>query len=306
MEYLHYISQNTRDFLTQQYPDRTPEWTSAFSGEVERLIEKWKLSLSCHELNSRFGAILYGTSEIYGDVAVKVVPWFCSRLETEVYCYRHLPYREMCALYDVDMKMGALLLKYVPPRADADRAAMESVFSSLYAQRMRFDGESCALPRYEDVLSNVLSTAESAVKRLGDARLDAFLPSIARAAETMRSFDGFGRYVIHGDAHEYNILSGGDACVLIDPLGYVAPFCFEYARYLGTAMKETALSNGELASLVNRVLPRGESANRALDAFAVDVTLRACNTFIEGNTREEIRAGGDWARRAWRYRDALI
>ena len=306
MEYLHYISQNTRDFLTQQYPDRTPEWTSAFSGEVERLIEKWKLSLNCHELNSRFGAILYGTSDIYGEVAIKIVPWFCSRLETEVYCYRHLPYREMCTLYDVDMSMGALLLKYVPPRADADRAAMEGVFSSLYAQRLRFDGSACALPRYEDVLSQVLATAESAVKRSDDARLRPFLPCVARAAETMRAFDGEDRYVIHGDAHEYNLLSSGDTCVLIDPLGYVAPFCFEYARYLGTAMKETALSDGDLASLLGRVLPRGESAQRALDAFAVDVTLRACNTFIEGNTYEEICAGGDWARRAWAYRDTLI
>lgn len=305
MAYLHYISRNTRDFLSQQYPDRTPEWINAFSGEVDRLSEKWGLSLSCHEKNSRFGAILYGESKAYGDVAVKIVPWFCSRLETEVYCYRRLPYREMCPLYDVDMKMGALLLKFVPPSQDAGCASREAVFLSLYEQRLPYDGEKSALPRYENVLSQVLSTAENAVKSENDPRLRPFLPSIRRAAETMQNFADAERYVIHGDAHEYNMLTDQCGCVLIDPLGYIAPFDFEYARYFGTAMKEACLSNDEMASLIRRVLPRNANTKSALDAFAVDVTLRACNTFIEGNTYEEICFGGDWARRAWEYRDAL-
>ena len=306
MEYLHFISQNTRDFLSQQYPDKTPEWLLSFGGELERLVDKWELTLNGHEMNSRFGAILYGTSRIYGEVAVKIIPRFCSRLETEVYCYRHLPYREMCTLYDVDMQMGALLLKFVPPSADAARGARERLFISLYEQRMRFDGGSCVLPRYENVLSQVLSTAKNAVKRARDEKLNPFLSSIQRAEETAQNFINAERYVIHGDAHEYNMLVGECGCVLIDPLGYIAPFDFEYARYFGTAMKEHNLSNDEMLALVNRVLPRGASVKNALDAFAVDVTLRACNTFIEGNTRDEICFGGDWARRAWQYRDALI
>lgn len=90
-----------------------------------------------HEPCSRFGAILYGASARYGRVAVKVVPWFSPRLKTEVFCYRHLPYREMCPLYDVDEKLGAMLLRYVPAANSADHAPRERVFRSLYEQRRR-------------------------------------------------------------------------------------------------------------------------------------------------------------------------
>ena len=126
-----------------------------------------------------------------------------------------------------------------------------------------------------------------------------------RALNAMETFRDSERYLIHGDAHEYNMLVEDGGCVLIDPLGYVAPIEFEFARYLGTAMKKHPLSNAEMDALVSRILPGGVDRARALSAFAIDTTLRGCNTFIEGNTCEEIVFGGSWAARAWDYADAL-
>ena len=70
-------------------------------------------------------------------------------------------------------------------------------------------------------------------------------------------------------------------------------------------MKKHPLSNAEMDALVSRILPGGVDRARALSAFAIDTTLRGCNTFIEGNTCEEIVFGGSWATRAWNYADAL-
>ncbi len=299
------ISANTVSYLTQQFPAEAPAWLAAFPGELKRICEKWAFTPEGHEPFSRFGAILYGTSARCGRVAVKVVPWFSPRLKSEIYCYRRLPYREMCPLYDVDERLGAMLLRYVPAADCADRASRERVFRSLYAQRRPAAPDEKMLPRYEDVLTDVLSNARAVVTAKNDARLSPFLPSIERALTAMEAFRDSERYLIHGDAHEYNMLVEDGGCVLIDPLGYVAPIEFEFVRYLGTAMKENPLSNAQMGALVSRILPGEVDRARTLTAFAIDTTLRGCNTFIEGNTYEEIVFGGKWAARAWDYADAL-
>lgn len=305
MPYLQSVSANTRDYLFQQFPQLTPAWLASFNDGVQALVDKWQLSFSAHEHSSRFGAILYGTSALFGDVALKIVPGFSPRLRAEIACYRELPYREMCPLYAADEDLGALLLRYVPPIQANRSASREAVFRRLYAQRRPFLPEDEALlslfPRYEAVLKDVLARARREVESQRDENLLPFLPSIELALDKMENFAAQPRFVIHGDAHEYNMLMDGENCVLIDPLGYIAPFEFEYARYLGTAMKSTSLSRDEMASLLKRLLPAQADPGQALAAFAIDVTLRACNTFIEGNTYEEICQGADWAHRAWRY-----
>lgn len=300
-EYNRFISRGTVSYLLQQFPEHAHAWLTDLPGEILKLSEKWKLEYTGHELNSRFGTILYANSAVYGEVAVKIVPWFSPRLESEILCYRLLPYKEMCRLLDVELSLGAMLLRYVHPVKDADGALRERVFSSLYQARTPACGE-IALPRYEEVLENVLNNAET--EAVNDQRLSHYLSSIDKARNAVKLFEAEPKYIIHGDAHEYNMITDGKGCVLIDPLGYIAPFAFEYARYLGTAMKRTELSDEAFFRLVERVLPEGENIEKCLTAFAIDVTLRAGNTFIEGNTFDEIVFAGYWAQRAWRYLEA--
>lgn len=305
MAYHSCISEGTVSYLTQQFPREAPAWLEAFPDELKRICKKWSFTPEGHEPHSRFGAILYGTSAHCGRVAVKVVPWFSPRLKSEIFCYRQLPYREMCPLYDADEQLGAMLLRYVPASGRADVASRERVFRSLYEQRRPAAPNENALARYENVLTDVLSHARNIVAASKDPLLASFLPSIDRALAAMEDFRSCERYLIHGDAHEYNMLVEDGGCVLIDPLGYVAPIEFEFARYLGTAMKEHPLTNAEMNALVSRILPEEVNRARAMTAFAIDTTLRGCNTFIEGNTYEEIVFGGQWAARSWRYADAL-
>ena len=103
------------------------------------------------------GAIaLFG--EKYGKVAVKIVPWFSPRLQGEVYCYPHLPYKEMCPLFAVDEKLGAMLLKYVEihdnpdPDKKMERIVLKGDIPSpanppsgcRFRTRCRFATEACA------------------------------------------------------------------------------------------------------------------------------------------------------------------
>lgn len=306
MAYSHFISQSTENYLRSQFPIETTHWMSTFDAQVMRLIDKWKLTLSGHEALSRFGTIFYAHSEPYGDVAVKIVPHFSPRLEGEIACYRALPYVEMCPLYDVDEVMGALLLKFVRcERARPIAEVQERVFSSLRAQRKRACSERGHFDDYCEVLESVLSNAERELKLRKDDELNALNKSISRAREAMRIFDADERYIIHGDAHEYNMLTEADACVLIDPLGYTAPFVFEYARYIGTKLKPAPLAPETLSALITRLLPPEEDRRRALWAMGVDTTLRSANTFIEGNTYQEILESVNWAERAWQSVDAL-
>jgi hypothetical protein len=237
---------------------------------------------------------------------VKIVPWFSPRLQGEVYCYRHLPYREMCPLYAVDEKLGAMMLKYVPGAESSDPDRKEAAIAALYAQRrIATDEDKAHVPYYEDVLAQVSANALREIARTGDAGYAHLALSIDRAEKAMAAFADSERYLIHGDAHAYNILAEGDACLMIDPLGYVAPFAFEWARYLGTAIKESDMSPEAFHALTLRLTQQNLPLETALRAFAIDTTLRACNTFIEGNTHAEICLAADWAQRAWTYYDAL-
>ena len=121
----------------------------------------------------------------------------------------------------------------------------------------------------------------------------------------MSAFDGEERCLIHGDAHAFNLLAEGDSCLMIDPLGYVAPFAFEWARYLGTAMKEKDIPQDDFRAMALRLSGGNAPLETVTRAFAIDTTLRACNTFIEGNTYEEICFAADWAKRAWDVCDAI-
>ena len=306
MTYHDYISDATLHYLMQQYPTHTPGWLKTFQQEVHRLEVQWGVTIEGYERDSRFGTILYGQSAEYGPVALKIVPWFSPRLMGEVYCYRHLPYREMCPLYAVDEKLGAMLLHYVPLTGNTDPARKEAALAALYDQRRAATAEDEKhVSRYEEVLAEVSANALREIARTGDAGYAHLALSIDRAEKTMAEFAGHGRCLIHGDAHAFNILEEGEHCQLIDPLGYVAPFAFEWARYLGSAVREKVLPPEEFRAMALRIIRDQIPLADILRAVAIDTTLRACNTFIEGNTYEEICQAADWARRAWDYYDAL-
>ncbi len=306
MNYHDYISGAALHCLMQQYPAHTPAWLASFQQEVHRLEEQWGVTIDGCEQDSRFGAILYGRSTQYGPVAMKIVPWFSPRLMGEVYCYRHLPYKEMCPLYAVDEALGAMLLRYVPAAEASAPAAKEAALAALYDQRRPAtkDDEN-HVRRYEQVLAEVSANALQEIARTGDAGYAHLALSIDRAEKAMADFARHERCLIHGDAHAFNILEEAAQCLLIDPLGYVAPFAFEWARYLGTAIKEEALAPEDFRAMALRITRNHIPLAEMLRTVAIDTTLRACNTFIEGNTYAEICQAADWARRAWDYYDAL-
>lgn len=306
MLYHESISPATLQYLMQQYPEHAPGWLASFDEEVRRLENMWGVTVEGHEKDSRFGTILYGTSEKYGPVAMKIVPWFSPRLLGEMYCYQHLPYKEMCPLYAVDEKLGAMLLKYIPAAESSDPDRKEAAIAALYDQRCIATEEDMAnVPHYEDVLAQVSANALGEIARTGDAGYAHLALSIDRAEKAMAAFAGSERCFIHGDAHAFNLLETEEGCLLIDPLGYVAPFPFEWARYLGTAMKEKPMPVEAFRQLALRLSGGNAPLQEVLLAFAIDVTLRSCNTFIEGNTYQEICFAADWAKRAWDYVDAL-
>ena len=307
MLYHELISPVTLQYLMQQYPEYTPGWLASFDGEVRRLEEMWGVTVEGHERDSRFGTILYGRSEKYGPVAMKIVPWFSPRLMGEVYCYQHLPYKEMCPLYAVDEKLGAMLLKYVPAMENSDPDRKEATIAALYAQRRLATAlDTAHVPHYEDVLAQVSANALQEIARTSDPGYAHLALSIDRAEKAMVAFAGSERCLIHCDAHAFNLLEEENGCLLIDPLGYVAHFAFEWARYLGTAMKEKPLPVETFRQMALRLSGGNAPMEEVLHAFAIDTTLRACNTFIEGNTYQEICFAADWAKRAWDYVDALM
>lgn len=299
------ISQGTKAFLTDRYPLYAADWIDRFPQNVEQLCDRWQFTPDGYESGSRFGAILYGVSETYGRCAMKLIPYFCERLETEIACYRMLPYREMCAMYDCETEIGALLLQYVESEPAAP--AIAHVFEGFIPQRRRADDEcvKAGIPRYERVLATVTDNALREIGLRGDETLMPLQASIVRAKDAMKRFRNHDRYLIHGDIHRHNMIVSGGKVSVIDPLGYIAPFAFEFTRFLGTEIKEYGMTAETLAESLDRMRADILGITDVTDALGIDTTLRACNTFIEGDTIESIRNGVRWARDAWRYGDEI-
>ena len=304
MEFRKYISPATESYLVSNFHEQAQAWLDSFDSNVAALMDRWETEFACHEGDSRFGAILYGRSAKYGDVAIKIIPVFSERLKGEIECYRRLKYPEMCRLYDVDTRVGALLLKQIQVDFESAEDIKLRMFKTLHQNRVK--GGAKEFPLYSDVVKSVLANALKEVGASNDEALKLFEPSIYRALDTLDGFMDAEIYLVHGDAHGANMLISGGNCVLIDPLGYNAPFEIEYSRYLGSAIKFTNMTPAELAGIMDKMLPENADFKRALDAFAIDTTLRGCNTFIEGDTPEAVRYGAVWADNAWNLREKLL
>ena len=129
------IEENTISYLISNYGQEAQKWISNIENIVELLSNKWHLSIIGSEPSARFGCILYGKSEIYGDIVLKLVPPCCSRLEQEILCYEKLSYSNMVTLYDYDLDLGGFLLRRIFNRPIESLEPISVLFNTMYFQR---------------------------------------------------------------------------------------------------------------------------------------------------------------------------
>jgi|AGTN01.3.fsa_nt_gi 4-diphosphocytidyl-2-methyl-D-erithritol synthase len=224
-------------YLYKNYPADMDKWLKKLDFIVDELFEKWKIISYRLNENSHFGVVLFAESKIYGDVVVKIIPPFIERFEREMNSYKFISDNVLCKLYDIDIKNCALLIKLASPGTYMDfnnngKVYIKKLFDTAVFEKKIYGGN--IFPRYFDKLTEKLNQLdwvsykkEIIVKYVTDANekyKDIFADDI--------------NFLIHGDLHKYNILLDGDKLIAVDPIGFLAPIEFEFARYIGTILTE--------------------------------------------------------------------
>lgn len=294
------ISRRTYRFLIRNYKEEAEIWMDHINDIILELCEKWNMTITGQEEQSQFGCILYGKSN-GTDVVLKLIPPCCSRLRDEISCYFYLPYSSMVELYAYDLKLGGFLLKRIRNYPIKDLGKIASIFHTMYSERRV--AKEAGSNSYGMRFRESLRTAEDAISGCSDEKIRGFLQYIARAENAYSTMEGNPAYLLHGDAHIHNILDDGQNLFLIDPIGYVGPFEIEYARFLGTYIRENNLYHTSLKDLIRLVCGDDCPIENISCALGYDVTMRACNTFMEGNTDLEILDAILWSEKIWKMID---
>lgn len=294
------INKETYSFLIHNYGDQARVWLDSINDVISKLCQKWNIVITDYEEHSRFGCILYGVGNDT-EVVLKLVPPCCHRLQDEINCYFELPYSSMVKLYAYDLELGGFLLKRIRDIPILKLDGIAKLFHTMYGERQLI--KSTEITPYKVPFYESLKNAWDTICNRSDAVLKDFLPYIARAKKAFSMVENNPCYLLHGDAHIHNILDDGQNIFLIDPIGYAGPFEIEYARFIGTYIRENDLYHASLKDLVSLVCGDYSPIEDIYLALGYDVTMRACNAFIEGDTESQILDAILWAEKIWKLID---
>ncbi len=297
------VSSETIDYLISNYGDDAKKWIDNIDDTIMKLCKKWRVSITGYEPNSRFGCILYGKKENV-DVVMKLVPPCCLRLKQEIECYFLLPYHNMVDFYDCDYELGAFLIKRIFSLPNIELTHISDMFSTMYNERKTM--KNVVIGDYKTAFYASLDNAWDVICKCDNLDMLHFLNSITKAKETFDKTAKEPFYILHGDVHIHNILYDSKQVYLIDPIGYIGPFEIEYARFLGTYIRENNLYASSLTALIKSINRNDSMSQNIIYALGYDVTMRACNTFLEGNTRDEIFDAIMWAENIWKLIDTTL
>lgn len=290
------INRGTYNYLVNNYGNEARKWLDNINDVTFKLCRKWNVVITGYEEYSRFGCILYGT-DAENEVVLKLVPPCCHRLRDEINCYFELPYSSMVKMYAYDLELGGFLLKRIRNKPIKELNRIADLFHVMYMERQL--AKSTGIISYSIPFQESLKNAWDTIYDSSNELLTGFLPYILRAQEAYSVMRKNSCYLLHGDAHIHNILNDGKKIFLIDPIGYCGPFEIEYARFLGTYIRENDLYHVSLKNLVLLVCGDYCPVENIYLALGFDVTMRACNTFIEGDSEPQIMDAILWAKKIW-------
>lgn len=292
------LTPKTKSYLQQTYGSIAEEWIKDFDAYVEYLLNNWKLTILYQEENSRFGAIFYTFSEAHGDTVLKIIPHFCDRMKNEIRCYQKLPYSAMCSMLDCEDTVGAILLKYIHGVKQLDAEPYLALLKQMQKERRLVTAEDTEVTDYWTAWEQSVQYAKMSLERISWNYQKCILKCLEQCAKQLPHGKQLPKYYVHGDSHVHNIV-GSNPLVLIDPIGYQAPFGVEYARFLGTWCWENETQTDALRKMLRMLSTDTDDYRDNCLMLAMDVTFRACNSFSEGNARSEIHDAIKWANQIW-------
>lgn len=255
-------------------------WISNIEIALSHYIKELNIKELRQFKESSFGIILEGSSNI-GIIVMKLIPPQINRYQNEKRAYKLLSKKIMCPVIQFDDSINMILMKHCGKRIDSelvDEIIIKDFFLSVKENLLPFvhSDYSSSFPSYHDMLS----------KKMNNMMNNSIIEQHIRNAVTLydRYFSMSPLFFLHGDLHYGNILILGDCIRAVDPIGYIAPEAFEYARFIGSELDKsmTCLSKYKTEEILSKWLVVFSTfCDNILEALYIDVAFRMHNTLIE-------------------------
>lgn len=280
------------------FGDEGDDWFSHLDDLMERCIRKWNLSECQVAGNLSVNLICFAVSPEYGPVVLKI-GFPHSELYSELAALALYNGNNVCALYEADLELGAMLLARIMPGynlkalQDVDerlQIAVE-VISSL---PMPIEPQP-AIPAFSDWIKRAFTRARKEQKV--DPEMLYYLDQTEKLFYEVTAQEPLNM-LLHGDLHHENILYSGRLSplsgeqgnwIVIDPKGVTGIRSLEAGRYILNAMDFTS-DRYKPQALVEMVAAFSEAFQRPQRTIAicalVDCVLSRTWTFEEYLTPE--------------------
>jgi streptomycin 6-kinase len=276
-----------REFVENRY--QTPEHVAALPGLVERLAERWSLTLEAHFPNIVINYVAPATRPD-GTRCVFKISRHVDETRNEIAALRLWDGRGASRLIAADEALGALLIERLEPgtmlaelveRGDDDAATL--VAADVLGQLWRPLSDDSGLRSLEswcgayDRNRAALSRGDRGFPRALFERADAL------RRELLDSTDA--PVALHGDMHHFNVLRAQRAPWLaIDPKGLAGDRCFDLCQFFRNPDAVPAAVNRRRLDIFCAEL--GLDRARAREWCFVHAMLDACWDYEDGH---------DWA-----------
>ena len=265
-------------------------WFSQLGDLLLRCIDKWNLRGCQIADNLSVNLICYAVSPEYGPVVLKIGfphPEFFSELAA-LSLYRG---RSICALYDADTELGAMLLARILPgynlKALQDESERLKIALEVISHLPMSIEPHPSIPTFSDWIDRAFARARSEQK-VNPAMLT-YLDQAEKLFYEITALEP-AHMLLHGDLHHENMLYSDDGgWVVIDPKGVTGIPSMEAGRFILNAVSFTddAQKPRALEDMVNAFSVAFHRPRRTIAICAlVDCVLSRTWTFEEHLTPE--------------------
>lgn len=274
-----HFPESFRNKIVNGFEERGAAWLANLPSIVDECSARWKLSNMTVVENLSYHFVCYAESPEYGEVVLKIgLP--DKELEAERKALEMYAAKPVCACYDAEPALGAMMLERIIPGFDLtvirNRDTRYKLAAQLMADLSNVEGDTSAFPQYVAWMEEAFARVQAETV---DERL---LPLIEQAEVWFRELDGTERprVVLHGDLHHYNILLDENrGWRAIDPKGVVGIPCMEAARFMENELG--MVNEQEKSATLDKMLQifsetYGESASMIARCLFVDSVLSAC------------------------------
>jgi streptomycin 6-kinase len=297
-----------RERIQRAFGKEGTAWLEQLPQILALCQDRWRLTDLRLSGKLSYNLICFAQSPAYRSVALKIgVPH--PELFTEMKALWLYAGRGICACYDADAELGALLLERIMPGSDltqvVDNEERFRIAAGLMATLPVPHMDDKGLPSYADWISRAFARARA------ETGAGSELLSLVDIAERFfREIDtpDRPRVLLHGDLHHKNILQdrqGGWKA--IDPKGVIGPSFLEAARFMqnefGMGARENRLARlDQMTSIFAEHL--GEPKQLLAKCAFVDKVLATCWSAEENPDPAELQGAVEECQALLRYAES--